>query len=128
MLFSMILEMLALTENIILELKKTKLRHELKTRIKSIGNKIKIKFVLYFIISTIFLISFWYYIAMFCAIYANTQIHLIKDTLLSFFVSLVEPFGIYLIPGLFRIPSLSKNSNRYIMYKLSKIIQMVLSI
>ena len=126
MLFSMILEMLALTENIILELKKIKLRHELKTRIKSIGNKIKIKFVLYFIISTIFLISFWYYIAMFCAIYANTQIHLIKDTLLSFFVSLVEPFGIYLIPGLFRIPSLSKNSNRYILYKFSKIIQMIL--
>ena len=63
---------------------------------------------------------------MFCAIYSNTQIHLIKDTLLSFILSLIEPFVNYLIPGLFRIPALSNNSNRYILYKLSKIVQALL--
>ena len=65
---------------------------------------------------------------MFCAIYLNTQIHLIKDTLLSYASSFIEPFGIYLIPGLFRIPALSnrKKKNRYILYKISKILQMIL--
>ena len=62
---------------------------------------------------------------MFCAIYVNTQKHLISDTISSFILSLIEPFGIYLIPGLFRIPALSKqNSKRYI-YKFSQILQAI---
>ena len=61
---------------------------------------------------------------MFCAIYVNTQIHLIKDTLISFGLTLIYPFGINLIPGLFRIPALSKNNRRYL-YSLSIIIQMI---
>ena len=64
---------------------------------------------------------------MFCAIYVNTQIHLIKETILSYLLSLIEPFVVYLIPGLFRIPALSKqNQNRYFLYKFSKIIQLIL--
>ena len=65
---------------------------------------------------------------MFCAIYLNTQIHLIKDTFLSYATSFIEPFAIYLIPGLFRIPALSNRNkkNRHIMYKFSKILQMIL--
>ncbi len=43
---------------------------------------------------------------MFCAVYANTQTHLLKDTFSSFGLSLVYPFGINLIPGLFRIYAL----------------------
>ena len=63
---------------------------------------------------------------MFCAVYVNTQIHLIKDTLISFSLSLVYPFLIYLIPGLCRIPALSnrKNKRKYL-YGISKIIQMI---
>ena len=113
MVFSIILEFLALTGEVIIELKKIKLSKNFNKKIKSLGNKIKIKFVLYFIISTIFLLCFWYYLSMFCAIYVNTQIHLIKDTLLSFLLSLIEPFGIYLIPGLVRIPSLSKPNCKF---------------
>ena len=63
---------------------------------------------------------------MFCAIYVNTQSHLIKDTLISFATSLISPFGIYLIPGIFRIPSLSnKKHKRNYLYGISKIIQMI---
>ncbi len=63
---------------------------------------------------------------MFCAIYINTQYHLIKDTLISFGLSLIYPFGIYLLPGLLRIPSLSnhKNKKEYL-YEISKFIQMI---
>ena len=52
--------------------------------------------------------------------------HLIKDTLISFGFSLFYPFGIYLLPGLFRIPSLSKKNNkRNYLYIMSKILQML---
>ena len=63
---------------------------------------------------------------MFCAIYKNTQLHLIKDTLISFGLSFIYPFGINLLPGLFRIPSLSdKKGNRKYLYIISKILQML---
>ena len=65
-----------------------------------------------------------YYISIFCAIYNNTQLHLLKDTMISFFLSLLYPLFIYLLPGLFRIPSLSnpKDKKEYL-YKFSKILQ-----
>ena len=63
---------------------------------------------------------------MFCAIYVNTQSHLIKDTLISFGLSLLYPFGIYLLPGIFRIPSISnrKNKKKYL-YSISNMLQMI---
>ena len=125
--FSYILEMLALTEGIILQLKKIRWKKEMKRKIIIINNRIKLKFLLYFIISTIFLMLFWYYLSIFCAIYVNTQLHLIKDSILSFILSFFEPLGTYLIPGLFRIPALSnKYNNRYILYKFSKLLQTLL--
>ena len=124
--FSLILEELALTERIIIEIKNRKSKIKFDARFNSFNKKIKIKILFYFILSTIFLLSFWYYLSMFCAIYYNAQIHLIKDTLLSFAISLIEPLFIYLIPGLFRIPALSKNSNRYILYKFSQILEIIL--
>ena len=124
---SFILEILALTEGAILQLKKIKRKNLLNKTNISLKNKIKIKVLIYFILSNIFLVLFWYYISMFCVIYANTQVNLIKHTLLSFIFSLIEPFGIYLIPGIFRIPALSKkNNNLNILYKFSKILQIIL--
>ena len=129
--FTKILEILALTEDVILDIKSLSInsKNVYNKRIKNIGYKIKIKFFLYFIISTIFLIFFWYYISMFCAIYANTQIHLIEDTILSFILSLIEPCFLLLVPGIFRIPSLSnKYNNRYMLYKMSQILQKIIII
>ena len=85
-----------------------------------------IKFILYFIISFIFLIFFWYYISMFGTIYRNTQFHLLKDTLMSFGLSLIIPFLYYLLPGIFRIPALSKaNNRRECLYNFSRILQSI---
>ena len=58
-----------LTEGIILEFKKIRTIKKLNVKFISLGNKIKIKLLLYFILSTIFLLFFWYYLSMFCAIY-----------------------------------------------------------
>ena len=93
---------------------------------KDLYKKLKIKFGLYFIISNIILLFFWYYLAMFCAIYQNTQIHLIKDTLISYGIGFIYPFGIYFIPGMFRIPSLAdKKNKRECLYNISKLLQII---
>ena len=61
---------------------------------------------------------------MFGAIYKNTQIHLLKDTLIGFGLSLFIPFIFYLIPPIFRIPSLSNAHNkRQYLYNFSKFLQ-----
>ena len=61
---------------------------------------------------------------MFCAIYRNTQSHLITDTLISFVLSLLYPLIIYLLPGIFRIRSLSdKECKKKYTYKFSIISQ-----
>ena len=121
----MILKKAALSEALILRFKKDKTNKNLNKREKSLYDKLKIKFILYFSISSIFLLIFWYYISMFCAIYINTQIHLIKDTIVSFTLSLIYPFGINLIPGILRIPFLSNHKNqKQCLYSFSKIIQM----
>ena len=118
--------MLALTEGEILNLKKIKDKNEFNKRVDINERKIKIKFVIYFILSTIFLMFFLYYISMFCTIYVHTQIHLIKDTLLSFALSQIDPFVFYLLPGIFRIPSLSNSNNKkFILYKFSTILQVI---
>ena len=63
---------------------------------------------------------------MFGAIYRNTQLHLLKDTLMSFALSLIYPFGIYLLPGIFRIPALSDpKKESELLYNFSKILQML---
>ena len=74
---------------------------------KNIEKCIKIKFGIFFILTVLLLVFFWYYISCFCGIYINTQIHLIKDTIISFITSLIYPFGFYLIPGILRIYSLN---------------------
>ena len=75
-----LLQLLALSEDSILDFKKKKIKKNLDKRSIDLYNKLKIMFLLYFIIGTIILLVFWYYSSMFCAIYQNTQIHLIKDT------------------------------------------------
>ena len=123
---NILLKMLALSQGLILDFKQKKEKKDLEKKEKSLEDKIKGKFILYFLFSTILLLFFWYYISMFCAIYVNTQLHLIKDTLISFGLSLFYPFGINLIPGIFRIPSLSNQKNkRSYLYNLSKIVQMI---
>ena len=122
-----LLGMLALSNNAMSDFKNNKKNDDIIKREKSLIFKLKIKFISYFILRFIFLLFFWYYLSVFSAIYKNTQIYLIKDTLLSFILSFIEPFGIYLIPGLFRIPSLSnKFNNRPILYRFSKILQNIM--
>ena len=123
---NIIIKTLSLSEKNILEIKKEKKIIDIKNKIKKVFKCLKIKFTFFFILSFIFLVLFWYYLSCFCAVYKNTQIHLLKDTLLSFCLSLLYPFGLNLIPGFFRIPSLKDvNKNKICLYRISKIIQII---
>ena len=116
------LNFLALSNDSIINFKQDNIKINILKKSKYLIKTLTIKFTLYFIISFLFLIFFWYYISIFGVIYRNTQIHLLKDTLISFILSLILPFFIYLLPGIFRIPSLS-NKKRKCLYNFSKILQ-----
>ena len=77
---------------------------------KKVLLRIKCKLICFFIITYILLFFFWIYLGCFCAVYKNTQIYLLLDILQSFSNSFTTPFLIYLLPGMFRIPSLKKMS------------------
>ena len=119
-----IVSFLSLSERSIIELKKGAFITE--KRIKNLINCLKVKFFFFFIIEFSLFLLFWYYLSCFCAVYKNTQIHLIKDTLISFGISLIYPLLLYLIPGVFRISSLkAKKANKEYLYKISKIFQLI---
>ena len=119
--FEELLKILALSQQNILQLKHEKNKSNLKARTVTIIKCLKIKFICFFIITYIFLLFFWYYIACFCAVYKNTQIFLILVMLISYLISLIHPFIFCLIPGIFRIPAL-KGPGKCI-YKISQTIQ-----
>ena len=118
------LNFLTLSNDAIIKFKRYSIKIKIQKKAKNLIKLLSIKFILYFIISFVFLLFFWYYISMFGVIYKNTQIHLLKDTLICFGFSFFIPFLIYLLPGLFRIPSLSiKNKKRQYLYNFSKCLQ-----
>ena len=123
---NMILKMLSLSEKNILLIKQEKDMNLAIKKSKSIEKCITIKFIIFFILSISFLIFFWYFISCFCAVYTNTQIILIKDTLVSFGLSMLYPFGLNLLPGFFRMPALrAKNQDRKCLYKISGLIALI---
>ena len=116
-----LIKLLGLSESIIIKFKNNKIN--MNERINKLITTLKIKFSLFYIINFILLILFWYYITCFCGIYKNTQIHLIKDSLLSFALTLITPFGMYLLVGIFRLTAIKRKSK--CLYGFSKILQLL---
>ena len=122
---NILIKFFSITQKSILKIKSEKNIENYKIKLPKLLHCLKIKFIIFFILSFIFLVFFWYYLSCFCAVYRNTQIYLIEDTLISFGISLLYPFGLVLIPGLFRIPALKDtNQNKECLYNFSKIIQL----
>ena len=114
---------LALSQGSIIKFKQEKDKENLDNKQKELIKKLKIKFLCFFILTFSLILFFWYYLSCFCGIYINTQVHLIKDTLISFLVSLIYPFGFCLIPGIFRIHALkSEKGSRKLLYKFSSLL------
>ena len=123
---NIILKILSLSERNIIGIKKEIDIIKAREKSKKVHSCIKIKFILFFILSIVFMLFFWYFISCFCAVYTNTQIILIKDTLFSFGLSMLYPFGLNLLPGFLRIPALrARNKNRELLYKMSLILSLI---
>ena len=118
---------LSLSQDNIIKLKQEKDIDKIDKKKEELINSLNIKFILFFVNASIILLFCWYYIACFCGIYVNTQIHLIKDSIISFSLSLIYPIFTCLIPGIFRISALKneKNSLEFI-YKLSSMIILII--
>ena len=115
---STIIKTLSLTQKNIIKIKEIKTTYEESLKkMNELIKCLKIKFIIYFTLSFLLLIFFWYYLGTFCAVYKNTQLYLIKETVISFSTSMVYPFGINFIPGIFRFKALKiriKEKNAYI--------------
>ena len=119
-----IITTLGLCQDNVIKIKKSSKEKKSET-MKEELNKIVIKIILFFIITYILLFSFWYYLGCFCAVYKNTQLHLLQEVSTSFASSLITPFFVNLLPGIFRIPALGKNKKRSCLYKFSQAIQIL---
>ena len=88
-------------------------------RLVKIIKKIKIKLIIFFVVTFVFLLFYWYLISSFCAVYNNTQTIYIKDFITSFCLGLLYPFIIQLCFTFIRIFSLKENSGfRSLLYKI----------
>ena len=117
----------ALTQDNIIELKQERVKIHIEQKINKLIFKLKFKFIIFFISTFIILIFLWYYITCFCGIYINTQIHLIKDSIISLVASLLIPFVLYTIPGIFRISSLRvEKPTRKLLYNFSLFLENLL--
>ena len=121
---NMILKLLSLSEKNILIIKQEKNITLAESNSKKVQRCIIIKFIIFFFLSLILLLFFWYFISCFCAVFTNTQLILIKDTFVSFIISMAYPFAINLLPGIFRIPSL-RAKDKKILYQISNLLALI---
>ena len=112
---------LSLTDKHFYEIKNMKKKD--KDKMLSILQCVKRKITLFYIITFIMFAFYWYSIACFCAVYRNTQIAFIKNSLSSFALGLLYPFILYLFPALLRIISLKADKAKLsCLYKTSDLI------
>ena len=122
--FQQIINFLALSENSILKIKNERNIKNIMRTAQEVLKTLFTQFISFFVFCFISVLIFWYYVSCFCAVYKNTQIHLIKDTLISFGTSMISPLFLSLVPGCFRIPAIKKNKS--LMYKFSKGLQFLM--
>ena len=101
---------LSLTDKHFYEIKNLKV--EEKYQMFTILNCVKRKITFFFIFTFIMFGFYWYAIACFCAVYKNTQMAFIKDSISSFGLGLLYPFILYLFPAVLRIIALRTCKNQ----------------
>ena len=120
---TLILKHLSLSQMTIIGIKKEKVISRAYKMAEDAKKCLKIKLYFFFSVSLVFLLCFWYYITAFGAVYPNTQLHLINDTLVSFGISMIYPFIVNLLPGVLRITALrAMNKDKECLFRASQLI------
>ena len=123
---NIVIKKLGLSNNDMVRIKQIPNKIEALKQSVMLMKKLKIKFGIFFCLIFILVSFFWYFISAFCAVYKNTQNILIENTFSSFGLSLLYPFGLNLIPGFLRIPSLKTYSScSKGLYFISKLIALI---
>ena len=119
-----ILCFLSLTDKNVYQLKEKKNIRNKKHLIFRILKSIKIKLFGFYVFTFILFASHWYLVSSFCAVYQNTQITFIKDSISSFLLGLLYPFALYIFPALLRVLSLKdrKKKRCRVIFVISEII------
>ena len=112
---------LSMTDKHMYEIKNLEPDKRNKEEITNIFKTVKRKLFFYFLITFLTFLVYWYIVAVFCAVYENTQIVFIKDCLFSSLFGLLYPFVLYIFTAAFRGCSL-KCKNNNCLYKFSEII------
>ena len=102
-----LIKYLSLSQDNIMDLKHAHISN-LKKQYEQLLLNLKLKFSLFFILTYLFLMFFLYYISCFCGIYQNTQNHLLKDSIIGFVLSLLDPLWQILLLGILRIYALKR--------------------
>ena len=123
---NLLVKALCLTEKNLIEIKNLISKKDIKKQSEDVLTFIFKKLICYFVLTLGLIILFWYYLSCFCAVYKNTQLHLVKDTSISYGLSMMYPFAISLAPGIFRIPALrAQKGNKEMLYNFSKLLQII---
>ena len=123
---NMILKRLSLSEKQIIQLKQEEDIKKCEEKGKSIQKCLKLRFIIFLILTSLLMLFFWYFISCFCAVYENTQTILIKDTFVSFALSMIYPFGLNLLPGFLRLPALrAPNKDKKLLYIISTYVALI---
>ena len=103
----------SLCERNIINLLREKNRNDIEEKKSNTKRCLIIKYILFYLLSILFLIVFWFYLSSFCAVYKNTQIYLIINTFISCVISIIFSFIIIFLPSTFRYVSLNINKPKY---------------
>jgi hypothetical protein len=122
--FFTLIKHFSLSEYNILELKNEENINIKKGKIEKVKKCLFIKYLLFYGISLVFIIASFYYLSSFCAVYKNTQIFVIKNTLITFLIFMLFPLVFSLLPCNLRIFSLNNKIYEGI-YKLSIYLQLL---
>ena len=96
---------LVLTEKSIVEVKKQATKKLAIDKKKQVLKYVIIKYLIFFVLNLILLVAFWYYLTCLNALYQNTQVDLIINSVISLGLSSIYPFIINIIPTIIRMNS-----------------------
>ena len=103
---------LSLTDTAIYMIKEYSKNKENASKIIQIIKCLRIKLIIFFVFTFLLFLFYWYFISAFCAVYRNTQIIFIRDSLTSFLTSMIDPFLIFAATTILRTISLTRCSNK----------------
>ena len=115
---------LSMTDSAVYEIKGLSKVEKSGEKILDILDKMRNKLVAFFVFTFLLFLFYWYFISAFCAVYQNTQKIFLRDSMISFVTSMIDPFIIYGVTMILRALSLSKCCKKKCgcIYKISDLI------